>query len=120
MRLIMPRKIYYTKLLTDLYKKFIKSLILKKNENNNLYVLIEAMNFYNFISSLNRSSLIQLKVLNDICVIDYPEKFDRFELNYNLLSVKYNFRFFIKSYTSAYIPSISALFNSANWVEREC
>lgn len=77
-------------------------------------------NFYNLTLSLRNNSLIQLKTLHDICVIDYPEKVDRFELSYNLLSIKYNFRFFIKSYTSAYAPSLSVMFNSANWVEREC
>lgn len=110
----MSRKDYYVKLFTDLYKKFIKALILKRNENNTLYLLTENANFYVLTSSLHRNSLTQFKVLNDVCIIDYPEKIDRFELNYNLLSVKYNFRIFIKHYTSAYVASISTLFNSAN------
>lgn len=110
----MLRKAYYLKLLTNLYKKFIKAVVLKKNENNTLYVLVNMPNFYDFTLSLRSSSLVQLKILNDICVIDYPEKVDRFELNYNLTSIKYNFRFFIKSYTSAYAPSLSNIFNSAN------
>jgi len=116
----MSRKDYYVKLFTDLYKKFIKALILKRNENNTLYLLAENANFYVLTSSLHHNSLTQFKVLNDVCIIDYPEKIDRFELNYNLLSVKYNFRIFIKHYTSAYVASISTLFNSANWIEREC
>jgi NADH/F420H2 dehydrogenase subunit C len=116
----MIRKTYYVKLLTNLYKKFIKALVLKKNENNTLYVLVDMADFYSFTFSLRNNSLIQLKVLNDVCVIDYPEKVDRFELNYNLSSIKYNFRLFIKSYTSAYAPSLSNIFNSANWIEREC
>jgi NADH-quinone oxidoreductase subunit C len=110
----MLRKTYYIKLLTNLYKKFIKTLILKRNENNTIYLLVEIENFYNFTLSLRNNSLMQFKTLSDVCIIDYPEKAERFELNYNLLSVKYNFRFFIKSYTSAYAPSISSMFNSAN------
>lgn len=116
----MSRKIYYIKLLVDLYKKFIKALIVKKNESNNAYLLVETANFYNLVSSLRRNSLTQFKVLNDVCIVDYPEKIDRFELSYNLSSIKYNFRIFIKTYTSAYVPSVSTLFNSANWIEREC
>lgn len=77
-------------------------------------MLVERSKIFDLTSSLRRNSLTQFKVLNDICITDYPEKIDRFELNYNLLSVKYNFRIFIKSYTSAYAPSISILFNSAN------
>jgi len=110
----MLRKTYYIKLLINLYKKFLKALILKKSEKNAIYLLVEMPNFYNFVSSLHRYSLIQAKILNDICIVDYPEKLERFELNYNLLSVKYNFRFFIKSYTSAYAPSLSSIFSSAN------
>ena len=116
----MSRKIYYIKLFSNLYKKFIETLILKKNDNGSMYLLTKPINFYNLTFSLLNNSLTQFKVLNDICVIDYPEKTDRFELSYNVLSVKYNFRVFIKSYTSAYVPSLSSLFNSANWIEREC
>ena len=93
----MSRKIYYIKLFSNLYKKFIEALILKKNENNSMYLLAKPINFYNLTFSLLNNSLTQFKVLNDLCVIDYPEKTDRFELSYNVLSVKYNFRVFIKS-----------------------
>jgi len=110
----MSRKFYYVKLFVNLYKKFISSLLLKKKEENSLYLLIDPANSYKLISSLNLNSLTQFKLLNDICVIDYPEKADRFEINYNLLSVKYNFRIFVKSYTSAYISSVSGVYNSAN------
>ena len=112
--LIMNRKFYYVKLFVSLYKKFVKSLLLKKKEENTIYLVVDSANSYKLISSLNLNSLTQFKLLNDICVIDYPEKANRFEINYNLLSAKYNFRIFIKSYTSAYISSISGLYNSAN------
>jgi len=116
----MIRKLYYVKLFVNLYKKLIKALILKKKEDNTIHLLVESENSHKLITSLHANSLTQFKILNDICVVDYPEKMDRFEINYNLLSVKYNFRVFIKSYTSAYISSISGLYNSANWIEREC
>lgn len=116
----MSRKIYYTKFFSSLYKKFIEALILKRNEKNTIYLITKKSNFYNLTFSLLNNSLSQFKVLSDLCVVDYPEKTDRFELSYNLLSVKYNFRIFIKNYTSAYAPSLSTLFSSANWIEREC
>jgi len=116
----MIRKLYYVKLFVNLYKKLIKALILKKKEDNTIHLLVESENSHKLITSLHANSLTQFKILNDICVVDYPEKMDRFEINYNLLSVKYNFRVFIKSYTPAYISSISGLYNSANWIEREC
>jgi NADH:ubiquinone oxidoreductase subunit C len=110
----MARKSFYLKLIKNCYKKFVELIILKKNESNSLQMLIKSENINSFAKSLKRNSLVQLEVLNDICVVDYPENITRFEINYNLLSVKYNFRFFLKTYTSAYISSLTNLFDSSN------
>jgi NADH/F420H2 dehydrogenase subunit C len=120
MRLKMLRRGYYLKLFLNLYRKFVKSVILKKKESNSVYITIEPAKLYEMTKSLRNSSVTQLKLLNDICVVDYPEKNNRFELTYNLLSVKYNLRVFLKAYTPAYIASLSSIFNSSNWIEREC
>jgi len=114
------RKSFYIKLIRNCYKKFVELIILKKKESNCLQLLVKVENIYILAKSLKRNSLVQLEVLNDICVVDYPENNNRFEINYNLLSVKYNFRFFIKTYTSAYVTSLTSLFDSSNWIEREC
>lgn len=116
----MLKKHYYLKLFLNLYGKFVKSIILKKKENNNIYITIEPTSLYGITKNLKNNSLTQLKLLNDICIVDYPEKTNRFELIYNLLSIKYNIRVFLKTYTSAYITSLSSIFNSSNWIEREC
>ena len=57
----------------------------------------------------------------DLCGVDYPERLERFEIVYNLLSLKYNQRIQIKVTTdeNTPVPSITPLFNSANWFERE-
>jgi NADH/F420H2 dehydrogenase subunit C len=117
---LISQKSFYLKLFKSLYKKFINFIILRKNQSNTIELSVQPQHLYNFISSLKSSSLTELKILNDICVIDYPEKINRFELNYNLLSIKYNFRIFLKTYTSSYINSISSIFSSSNWIEREC
>lgn len=61
------------------------------------------------------------KSLIDIFVVDYPEKKDRFSVSYLLLSSKYNVRarveIFVDELTS--IPSISGVYKSACWMERE-
>lgn len=116
----MLKRDYYLKLLLNLYKKFVKSIILKKKENNSIYITIKPTDLYETTKNLKNSSLTQFRLLNDICVVDYPEKTNRFELSYNLLSIKCNIRIFIKTYTSAYIASLSSIFNSSNWIEREC
>ena len=83
----MIRKFFYIKLIKDCYKKFVDLIILKKKEPNSLQLLVRAENIYYLTKSLKRNSLIQLELLNDICIVDYPENNNRFEINYNLLSV---------------------------------
>jgi len=61
------------------------------------------------------------KALVDICGADYPERETRFEVVYNLLSVKHNRRARVKVMTdeTTPVPSVTGVFSSANWYERE-
>ena len=63
----------------------------------------------------------QFKMLVDICGADYPDKPERFEVIYNLLSLSQNQRVRVKITTDENTPVLSAvsLFSSANWFERE-
>ena len=60
-------------------------------------------------------------VLCDICGVDYPDRPLRFELVYNLLSMRLNQRIRLKLETDEAhpVPSAVALFSSAGWWERE-
>jgi NADH-quinone oxidoreductase subunit C len=60
-------------------------------------------------------------VLCDICGVDYPDRPQRFEVVYNLLSMSLNQRIRIKLETGEEdpVPSATAIFNSAGWWERE-
>src|SRR5262249_7969542 len=60
-------------------------------------------------------------VLLDVCGVDYPDREQRFEVVYNLLSLKYNRRVRVKVTTdeATPVPSITNLFSSAGWFERE-
>ena len=59
--------------------------------------------------------------LVDVCGVDYPEEEERFTVVYNLLSMKLNLRIRVKIHTDEDTPvdSVTDLFNSANWWERE-
>ena len=61
------------------------------------------------------------KMLVDVCGVDYPERDKRFDVVYNLLSLKHNRRVRVKVRTDEMtpVPSIASVFNSANWYERE-
>ena len=57
----------------------------------------------------------------DITAVDYPTRDQRFEVVYNLLSVRHNSRIRVKTYADEArpVPSITSLYDGANWYERE-
>ena len=59
--------------------------------------------------------------LMDVCGVDYPEREKRFEVVYNLLSLTHNMRVRVKVETDEEtpVPSVSGVFSSATWWERE-
>ena len=63
----------------------------------------------------------QFKQLMDLCGVDYPEREMRFDVVYNLLSLTQNSRVRVKIETdeATQVPSISGVFSSADWWERE-
>ena len=73
------------------------------------------------IKFLKLDNRFKFKQLIDIAAIDYPNDEKRFELVYLLLSIENNLRvkISIKFETNEKIPSISKIFPSANWMERE-
>jgi NADH-quinone oxidoreductase subunit C len=60
-------------------------------------------------------------VLCDICGVDYPDRTMRFEVVYNLLSMRHNQRIRLTVVTDEEqpVPSAVGLFSSAGWWERE-
>ena len=63
----------------------------------------------------------QFKMLMELCGVDYPEREDRFDVVYCLLSLTLNQRIRVKTQTntSSAVPSVTGVFNAANWWERE-
>lgn len=61
------------------------------------------------------------KTMVDLCGADYPDREQRLEVVYNLLSVKHNLRMRVKVSTDeeAPVPSASELYRAAEWNERE-
>ncbi len=109
--------VYYIILMLN---KYILKLKLKKGEYH-IYLRdyndLEKVMFF-FKKNMN----CQFKILIDICGIDYiHNKKNRFEINYNLLSIKYWTRIHIKIQVNEFvaIPSIIKIYKNANWYERE-
>ena len=63
----------------------------------------------------------RFNLLCDLCGVDYPDRSQRFEVVYNLLSLKLNQRIRVKVATDedTPVPSITALYSAAGWFERE-
>jgi len=63
----------------------------------------------------------QFRQLVDLCGVDYPEREERFEVVYHLLSLKHNQRIRAKVRTDEVtpVPSVTGVFGSADWYERE-
>jgi NADH-quinone oxidoreductase subunit C len=61
------------------------------------------------------------KMLVDVTAADYPEREERFEIVYNLLSLSHNQRIRLKTSTdeNTPVPSVVGLFSAAGWFERE-
>lgn len=63
----------------------------------------------------------QFKVLVDVCGVDFIEREKRFEVVYQLLSLKYNHRVRVKvsADEATVVPTATHVFSAANWLERE-
>ncbi|XP_030758717.1 NADH dehydrogenase [ubiquinone] iron-sulfur protein 3, mitochondrial-like isoform X2 [Sitophilus oryzae] len=63
----------------------------------------------------------QMECLMEVCAIDVPSRPYRFEVIYNLLSLRYNSRLQVKTYTDELTPldSVTGVYKSATWSERE-
>jgi NADH-quinone oxidoreductase subunit C len=90
-------------------------------ELDELIVLARADQIVKILTFLRDDPLCLFKVLIDICGADYPERPKRFDVVYNLLSLVHNQRVRVKVMADDEmpIPSVTGVYNSANWFERE-
>lgn len=104
-----------------LNKTLLRSLISFNLRSNKIIISISNDLLRSVLNFLAKSSIIKANSLLDIWVVDYPERENRFEVNYLLVSVKHEIRYIVKTLVSEYkyIYSVTNLFPSANWLERE-
>lgn len=74
-----------------------------------------------FMTALRDDERCQFTCLIDICGVDYPERAERFDVVYHLLSAKLNQRIRVKvaAAEDTPVPSVTGVFPAANWYERE-
>lgn len=73
------------------------------------------------LTYLRDDTACQFTCLLDVCGVDWPERENRFDVVYHLLSIKQNQRIRVKVQTDedTPVPSVTGVFNSAGWFERE-
>jgi NADH-quinone oxidoreductase subunit C len=86
-----------------------------------LMLVVKRDAIVNLLTWLRDDPTCLFKMLIDICGVDYPERTQRFDVVYHLLSLKRNRRIRIKVRTdeATPVPSVVSVFSAAGWFERE-
>ena len=102
---------------SELASKIQKSII----EHNEFLIEINESDLIDVVQFLKSNEKCRFRQLIDIAGIDYPDEEKRFQLVYLFLSHENNNRIklLIKFQSNQIIDSITKIFPSANWMERE-
>src|SRR5215831_12562917 len=71
------------------------------------------------LTALREDGQCLFEMLIDLCGVDYPERAERFDVVYHLLSLKKNLRIRVTAHVGEEepIPSVTGVFNAAQWFE---
>ncbi|XP_062610961.1 NADH dehydrogenase [ubiquinone] iron-sulfur protein 3, mitochondrial-like isoform X1 [Saccostrea cucullata] len=99
--------------------KYVQTVRLMSGDE--LEILIHPEGIVPTLSFLKDHHNSQFTNIVDIACVDVPTRANRFEIVYNLLSIKYNSRIRVLTYTDELtgIDSACSVFAGANWYERE-
>ncbi len=82
---------------------------------------VEADNIATFCAELKQHPSLQFNFLSDICGVDFYPKTPRFQVVYHLYSISHKYRLRLKCTLAEdqEIPTVTKVWNTANWHERE-
>src|SRR5215475_5269022 len=75
------------------------------------------------MTTLRDDPAFQFDMLTDLTAVDWPERAPRFDVVYQLNSLKLGHRLRVKVQTDladAWVPSVIGVWKAADWMEREC
>lgn len=86
-----------------------------------LVLHVNANSICNVLQILRDDRECQFTILVDITAVDYPDRPERFDVVYNLLSVRQNnrIRVIIAVEEDQLVPTATDIFKTAGWLERE-
>ena len=111
--------------LIDLEKKINSELTTKINKSeirhDQIYIEIDREDLIDVTLFLKANKNTKFRQLIDITAVDYPEKNQRFKIVYLFLSHEFNHRLVLSYFVNEneFINSLTSIFPSANWMERE-
>ena len=109
----------------DLEKKINSELTSKikssKKKHGQLYLSIDCENLLDVLVFLKNNSFARFRQLVDITAVDYPERKERFDVVYQMLSMRNNMRLRLVASVGQgqAMQSVTGVFMAANWAERE-
>ncbi len=92
-----------------------------KYDNDNFKVKIDYKSLLKVLKNLKDNEKLKFTQLIELTAVDYPDRPIRFSLVYILLSIEFNSRIILTAdiEEDESVESITTLFPSANWYERE-
>jgi NADH-quinone oxidoreductase subunit C len=114
-----PRFASHEGVLAALTKAMGKTLIAAREEHGELVVTVARGEIENALRELRDNH--EYQQLMEIAGVDYPERAERFEVVYMLLSVTKNHRLLVKvsAAEDTPVPTVTTLWPNAGWLERE-
>lgn len=90
-------------------------------QKDELCLVVKPESIVPVLTFLRDDAACRFKQLMDVCGADYPDRPQRFEIVYNLLSLTKNTRVRVKLSTDENTPvdSVAGVFSAAGWFERE-
>ncbi len=97
------------------------ALIEARDEVGEVTLVVERASIATVLEALRDTPGLEYQQLMEIAGVDYPERAERFEVVYHLLSLTKNRRIRVKLSTdeATPVPSVTALWPVAGWLERE-
>jgi len=98
-----------------------QAVLAREIAHGELIVTVERDAIVAVLTFLRDDPKCLMAMLVELCGVDYPERPERFEVVYNLLSLKHNRRIRIKLTTDEEhaVPSVTGVYRTAGWLERE-
>ncbi len=109
-------------LLAEVKRALADSVMDAHAERGELSILVPRTRIVDVLLALRDDVGLAFNQLMDICGVDYPERPERFDVVYNLLSLRHNWRLRVKVQTdeTSLVPSVVSVYSAAGWYEREC